>query len=165
MFNIKGEKTMIGAIIAKKKVRAGLEALNRRDIPAFLSGWADDAVWNYPGDLPVSGRFVGKQAISGWFENLMLQMPHLKFTVHSVSVSNVFDLVGNNVAAAHWEVDFTNRDGYRTPVQRCGGSHYQGGKGRRGVGFPVCHERAGRPPVGRFEACAWIGGAYMGSGL
>ena len=104
---------MIGAIIAKRNVKAGLEALNRRDVSSFLSSWAEDAVWSYPGDSPVSGRFIGKKAIRGWFENLLRQMPQLKFTVHSVCVSNVFDLVGNNTAAAHWEVDFTNRDGYR----------------------------------------------------
>ncbi len=104
---------MIGAIIAKKNVRAGLEALNRRDVSTFLSPWAEDAVWNYPGDSPVGGRFIGKKAIRGWFENLLRQMPQLKFTVRSVCVSNVFDLVGNNTAAAHWEVDFTNRYGYR----------------------------------------------------
>lgn len=104
---------MIGAMIAKKKVKDSLHALNRRDVPAFLASWAEDAVWNYPGDLPISGRFVGKRAIRGWFENLMQQFPQLKFTVRSVSVSNVFDLVGNNTAAAHWEVDFTNSDGYR----------------------------------------------------
>jgi ketosteroid isomerase-like protein len=145
MFNIKGEKTMIGAIIAKKKVRAGLEALNRRDVPAFLSGWADDAVWNYPGDLPVSGRFVGKQAISGWFENLMLQMPQLKFTVHSVSVSNVFDLVGNNVAAAHWEVDFTNRDGYRLQYSGVAVLTIKGGKVVEGSDFLFAmNEQVGR---------------------
>lgn len=36
---------MIGAIIAKRNVKAGLEALNRRDVSKFMSAWADDAVW------------------------------------------------------------------------------------------------------------------------
>jgi uncharacterized protein len=126
---------MIGSIIAKKNVRAGLEALNQRDVSTFLSAWAEDAVWNYPGELPVSGKFVGKQAIKGWFENLMRQMPQLKFTVHSVSVSNVFDLVGNNVAAAHWEVDFTNRDGYRLQYSGVGVLTIKGGKVVEGRDF------------------------------
>ena len=70
---------MIGAIIAKKNVRAGLEALNKRDVTTFMSAWADDAVWNYPGDLPVSGRFVGKQAIRSWYvmPDKRLDMPKL----------------------------------------------------------------------------------------
>jgi len=126
---------MIGAIIAKKSVRAGLEALNRRDVSTFLSAWAEDAVWSYPGELPISGRFEGKKAIRGWFENLMRQMPQLKFTIHSVSVSNVCDLVGNNVAAAHWEVDFTNRDGYRLQYEGVAVLTIKGGKVVEGRDF------------------------------
>ncbi len=103
---------MIGAIIAKKSVRAGLEALNRRDVKSFMKSWAEDAVWMYPGNLSVSGSFRGKRAVWEWFENLMRQFPQLKFTVHSVSVSNVFDLAGNNTAAAHWDVALTNKDGH-----------------------------------------------------
>lgn len=126
---------MIGSIIAKKNVRAAMEALNRRDVTAFLKDWADDAVWNYPGDLPVGGRFVGKKAIRGWFENLMRQMPQLKFTVHSVCVSNVFDLVGNNSAAAHWEVDFTNTEGYRLQYSGVAVLTIKGGKVVEGTDF------------------------------
>jgi len=136
---------MIGAIIAKKNVRAGLNALNRRDVATFLSSWAEDAVWNYPGDLPVGGRFVGKKAIRGWFENLMRQMPQLKFTVRSVSVSNVFDLVGNNTAAARWEVDFTNRDGYRLQYSGVAVLSIKGGKVVEGTDFLFAmDERIGR---------------------
>lgn len=133
--NSKEENTMIGSIIAKKNVRAAIEALNRRDVPAFLKDWADNAVWNYPGVLPVGGRFVGKKAIKGWFENLIRQMPQLKFTVHSVSVSNVFDLAGNNTAAAHWEVDFTNRDGYRLQYSGVAVLTIKGGKVVEGTDF------------------------------
>lgn len=126
---------MIGAIIAKKNVRAGLEALNRRDVPTFLASWAEDAVWDYPGELPVSGRFAGKQAIRRWFENLLRQFPQLKFTVHSVSVSNLFDLIGNNTAAVHWEVDFTNRDGYRLQYGGVAILTIKGGKVIEGTDF------------------------------
>ncbi len=104
---------MIGSIVAKKSVRAGLEALNRRDVSSFMEAWADDAVWLYPGKLSVSGTFNGKKAITEWFENLMRQFPKLKFTVHSVSVANVFDLVGNNSAAVQWDIALANRDGHQ----------------------------------------------------
>ena len=109
---------MIGAIIARKSIRAGLEALNRRDVSSFMKAWAEDSVWMYPGGLSVSGRFEGKKAVREWFENLMRQFPQLKFTVHDVSVSNVFDLAGNNVAAAHWDVALTNKDGHH--LEYCG---------------------------------------------
>jgi ketosteroid isomerase-like protein len=104
---------MIGAIIARKAVRGGLEALNRRDVQCFMDAWADDAVWLYPGNLSVSGRFEGKRAVGEWFENLMRQFPQLKFTVHNVSVSNVFDLLGNNTAAIHWDIALVNKEGHQ----------------------------------------------------
>ncbi len=103
---------MLGAIAAKDNVKAGLEALNRRDVSSFMIGWAEDAVWIYPGDLSMSGRFEGKKAIREWFENLMRQFPQVKHTVNSVSVTNIFDFVGNNVAAAHCDVELTNKDGH-----------------------------------------------------
>lgn len=136
---------MIGSIIAKKNVRAGLEALNKRDVTTFLSAWADDAVWYYPGDLPISGRFVGKQAIRGWFENLVRQMPQMKFTIHNVSVSNVFDLVGNNVAAAHWGADFTNKEGYHLQYSGVAILTIKGGKVVEGRDFIFAmNEQVGR---------------------
>ena len=103
---------MIGAIFAKMSVQAGMEALNRRHVSGFMIGWAEDAVWIYPGELSVSGRFEGKKAVKDWFENLMEQFPQLKFTVHSVSVSNLFALTGNNEAAVHWTVSLTNKNGH-----------------------------------------------------
>jgi len=46
---------MIGAFIAKKKVVSVFDALNRRDISAFLSAWRDDCVFIYPGDISACG--------------------------------------------------------------------------------------------------------------
>jgi ketosteroid isomerase-like protein len=110
--NIKGGSTMIGAMAAKDNVKLSMEFLNRRDVSMFMMGWADDAVWIYPGDSWMSGRFEGKKAIREWFDNLMEQFPKVKYTVNSVSVTNIFDFVGNNVASAHCDVEFTNKDGY-----------------------------------------------------
>jgi ketosteroid isomerase-like protein len=54
---------MIGAMIAKQKIFSGFDALNNRDLEAFLAAWRDDCTFIYPGDLPVSGKIEGKQAI------------------------------------------------------------------------------------------------------
>jgi ketosteroid isomerase-like protein len=54
---------MIGAFIAKKKVSSAFDALNRRDFSAFLSGWKDDCVFIYPGDISTSGKMEGKTSI------------------------------------------------------------------------------------------------------
>jgi ketosteroid isomerase-like protein len=102
---------MIGSFIAKRKVASAFGALNGRDISAFLSAWKDDCVFIYPGDISVSGETKGKTAIEDWFRRFMDQFPKITFTVKHVCVENVFDFVGTNVVAAHWDIELTNRDG------------------------------------------------------
>ena len=51
---------MIGAIIARKKVRSLFNALNWRDLDALLANWSEAAIYVYPGDLSSSGVFEGK---------------------------------------------------------------------------------------------------------
>jgi len=102
---------MIGAFIAKMKIRSAFEALNQRDFPAFSAAWRDDCVFIYPGDIEVSGKFEGRAAIEKWFKNFLAQFPKINFTVKNICVDNVLDFVGTNVVAAHWDIDLTNRDG------------------------------------------------------
>jgi len=102
---------MIGAIIVKSKVRSAFAALNRRDLPAFLSGWAEDATFIYPGNISVSGKMQGKKTIQEWFGKYLEQFPTLKFTLRSVSVQNIFAFGGTNVVAVEWDINLTNREG------------------------------------------------------
>lgn len=102
---------MIGAFIVKKKVSSSFDALNRRNVSAFLSDWKDDCTFNYPGNIAVSGSIRGKKSIEIWFKNFMEQFPKIKFTVKNICVENIIDFVGTNVVAAHWDLDQTNRDG------------------------------------------------------
>lgn len=107
----KGGTIMIGALIAKYKISSAFDALNNRDFEAFLAGWRDDCTFIYPGDLPVSGKMEGKPAIEKWFKNFLDQFPKIKFTVKNVCVDNVFDFMGTNTVAAHWDIEYTNKDG------------------------------------------------------
>lgn len=102
---------MIGAIIAKQSVSSAFAALNRRDLASFMKTWSKDATWVYPGDLSVSGKFVGKSAVQGWFEKFMQQYPKIQFTVNNICVANIFALGGNNAMAAQWDLALTNRQG------------------------------------------------------
>jgi hypothetical protein len=89
---------LIGALIAKREVPKSLEALNRRDLDAFLENWADEAVLIYPGDIEgISGTHSGKEAIRAFYQRDMEQFPSLQITPKHVAVSNLFDLTGNNV--------------------------------------------------------------------
>jgi len=102
---------MIGAMIAKQKISSAFDALNNRDFEAFLAGWRDDCTFTYPGNLPVSGKMEGKPAIEKWFKKFLDQFPKIKFTLKNVCVDNVFDFMGTNTVAAHWDLNLTNKDG------------------------------------------------------
>lgn len=103
---------MIGSIISKRAITNAYDALSQHDMEAFLKDWRDDAVFIYPGDIAVSGTHTGKEAIRAWFQSMMEQYPKIDFTLQNVAVSNVFDLVGNNVIIVEWDLQATNKDGY-----------------------------------------------------
>jgi ketosteroid isomerase-like protein len=102
---------MIGALLAKKALADAFDALNRHDLPKFMSAWRDDGVFIYPGDIPESGTFKGKSAVEGWFRRFFEQFPGIQFDVQDICVRNIFDLTGTNVVAVHWEIQLANRDG------------------------------------------------------
>jgi ketosteroid isomerase-like protein len=102
---------MIGAIIAKQAVRSGFNALNERDLDKFMKAWAEQSAWIYPGDLSVSGKHVGKDAVRIWFEHFMEQFTKCKFNLLHLGVDNIFALNGNNTVLAYWELELTNKAG------------------------------------------------------
>jgi ketosteroid isomerase-like protein len=102
---------MIGAILAKRALKNAFDALNHHDLPAFMAAWRDDGVFIYPGDIPESGTFKGKSAVEGWFRRFFQQFPTIHFEVLDLCVRNIFDMVGTNVVAVHWNIQLTNREG------------------------------------------------------
>ena len=102
---------MIGALVARKALTDAFDALNRHDLKKFMSVWRDDGVFVYPGEIRESGKFQGKDAVGGWFRHFFEQFPEIDFEIQDVCVRNIFDLVGNNVITAHWNLKLTNRDG------------------------------------------------------
>ena len=102
---------MIGAFIAKALARRSFEAINRGDVAAFMANWSEDAKLTYPGSLSVSGTKMGKAEIEGWFRHFKEAIPTRTFRVMSISVSNIFDFLGNNVIAVQWDNRPVNRKG------------------------------------------------------
>ncbi len=109
---------MIGALIAKSKVRKGFSRLNNRDVASFISDWAEDATFIYPGHVSVSGEYKGKKAIEEWFQKFMEQFPQISFTLKHICVQNIFDMTGTNHIAAEWDIKLTNKEG--TQLQNSG---------------------------------------------
>jgi ketosteroid isomerase-like protein len=102
---------MIGVLLARRAIAGAYDAMNRHDLPQFMSGWRDDGVFVYPGDIPESGTFQGKSAVEAWFRRFFEQFPEIRFEIQDICVRNIFDLVGNNVVAVHWNLQLTNREG------------------------------------------------------
>jgi ketosteroid isomerase-like protein len=103
---------MIAVLLAKRGVRAAFDKLNRRDLDGFMARWHDDATFVFPGDVAASGVYRGKDLIRVWFEDLLEQFPRIRFTVQHVAAERQFDMLGDNVLYAHWDVDLVNRDGF-----------------------------------------------------
>jgi ketosteroid isomerase-like protein len=102
---------MLGALIAKQKVRSAFAYFNDRNMEKFLSYWDENATFTYPGNLAASGTKKGKAAISNWFDNLMEFGPSVHFSLKSICVNNLFDIIGTNVITAEWDNSVTNREG------------------------------------------------------
>jgi ketosteroid isomerase-like protein len=102
---------MIGALIAKALARRSYDAINRGDVNGFMANWSDKATLTYPGNLSVSGTRKGKKEIEAWFRHFKEAIPTRTFRLLSISVSNVFDFLGNNVISVQWENRPINRQG------------------------------------------------------
>jgi len=103
---IKEVSEMIGAIIAKKKARTAFECLNRRDIDGFLAGWAEDAHFFHPGNVPgISGEMENKEAAREWLQKFMDRFPSMVMSVNSVCVQNLCPFCRNNMVMVEWDID------------------------------------------------------------
>ncbi|HLF55681.1 MAG TPA: nuclear transport factor 2 family protein [Thermoanaerobaculia bacterium] len=102
---------MIGTLVARKALAGAFDALNRHDLAKFMSAWRDEGVFVYPGEIPESGTFQGKNAVEGWFRHFFEQFPGIGFEIQDLCVRNIFDLAGTNVVAVHWNIQLTNREG------------------------------------------------------
>jgi hypothetical protein len=103
--------TMIGAIVAKKKAFSGFDALNRHDLDTFMSTWAEDGIYIFPGSLSISGETKGKEAIRELFQKFLDKFPLINFTIKNIYIQNIFALGSTNVIAVEWDVKYKNQDG------------------------------------------------------
>jgi len=102
---------MIGAIIAKKKVRYWFDTLNWRNLDTLLANWSEAAIFVYPGELSVSGTFEGKESIKEWYQKFMEQFPQAIFDVKNICVQKMCPVnFRTNSVAVEWDGLFTNRD-------------------------------------------------------
>ncbi len=102
---------MIGVVIIKVKVPSAFKALNNHDLDGFLKNYYDDAIFEYPGDIAVSGIYQGKKVIKEWFRNFFDHFPEIDFEIKEVGISNPFDFMANNFITILWDVKLKNKRG------------------------------------------------------
>ena len=95
----------------ERMVARNFGALNRKDLTAHMRGWAEDAVFEFPGHSTISGRFVGKPAIEAWWRRWFARMDTVRFVVRRVALANPFMLNLANTVFVEWVADVTTVDG------------------------------------------------------
>lgn len=102
---------MIGALLFKWMMRNPTADLNRRDFKKIVSHYADDAVLVLPGNISISGRWQGKQAVEEFFRKYEEQFPQECCVVQESFVKNPLGLGLSNTVATKFEKTITNKDG------------------------------------------------------
>jgi ketosteroid isomerase-like protein len=105
---------MLGAILAKQAGKSGFDLLNKGDLETSMKGWSDDCIWIYPGKVKAGGTYTGKDQVRNWYDNFFKQFPKRNFTLKHIAIDNIFDLVGNNTVIARWDLETTNKDGFKS---------------------------------------------------
>jgi uncharacterized protein (TIGR02246 family) len=98
---------MLGALIAKSRVRKGFATIKKGELDAFLTVFSDDAVVIYPS----KGTMNGKAAIREFYRHFLRTFPKIEVDVSDVCVENLFDLIGTNSISTHFKILTTNRKG------------------------------------------------------
>jgi hypothetical protein len=80
---------MIGALMAKRHARKRFAARAENNVDAFLTFFADDAVFKFPGESPVGGTFRGREAIRAQFEQFRDRTADARFELVNVFVNRL----------------------------------------------------------------------------
>lgn len=101
---------MLGAVIMKLKAGSGFKHLNNRDLSSFMRDWDDNAIFEYPGDISMSGKHHGVENIKKWWEKFFVQFPKSRFTCNKILIKNCFALGPSNEIALDWSVVTVNKE-------------------------------------------------------
>ena len=109
-------------------VARNYQALDKRDLAAVMTWWADDAVFVFPGRTTISGTFSGRAAIEAWWRHVLDRMAVFHFTPKHVAFANPFGLTWSNTVLIEQTVDAETVDGLRAHVELVSVLRYRHGK-------------------------------------
>lgn len=105
------ETIVIGAVLAKREVRKGFDAINRHDLDTLVGMFAIDGSFEFPAGTVLEGRHEGTEAVRDWFGYWFERMPEIHFTLNHVAVENIFAMGASNVVYVEWDLDEIDTDG------------------------------------------------------
>lgn len=102
---------MIGALLAKRAVRRGFKLVERRKLDKLMAMYHDFAVFEFPTDTLMGGRFESREEIRAWYERWFERMPEIRFDIRHVLVEDITAVRLDNVVHVEWELTETDTDG------------------------------------------------------
>jgi ketosteroid isomerase-like protein len=102
--------------------------LNRMDLDAWMLAWADDAVFDFPGESAISGHFEGKAEIEAWWRRYFDRMAEISFVPVRVAFGNPFGFSVANTVFTQLTVDMTTKDGQTAHADLVNVSRVRAGK-------------------------------------
>ncbi len=112
----------------EKRAQRSMDAMSRKDLAAVMRSWADDAVLDFMGHTPISGRYRGRPAIEGFFRRVFEGTEAIRVTVRHMAFANPVGLTYDNTVYIEFVVDATNRDGVTIHDERIAVFEYRRGK-------------------------------------
>ena len=110
------------------RVQHSMEAMNHKDLAAVMQPWADDAVFEFLGHTPISGRYEGKPAIEDFFRQVFDGLETLQINVKHAAFANPVGLTYNNTVYIEYDVRETTRAGVTISDERISVIDYRHGK-------------------------------------
>ncbi len=109
---------MIGALIMRRRLPQLFAALRRMDVEAVCRDVADDAVWEFPGQSTMSGKYEGRAAIEGFWRRAFERYEKFDIRPQRIALTHPYAFGASNDALVEWVVDAATRDGMTV--------HYEG---------------------------------------
>jgi ketosteroid isomerase-like protein len=105
----------------EERIRRGYQAFSAGDMTALDALLSDDVVWHAPGNNPLSGDFVGKDAVFDLFAKLME-------TTGGTFRIELHDVLANDEHGVALAMVSAEREGRRLEDRQAQVFHFEGGR-------------------------------------
>ncbi len=102
---------MIGALLMRRQAAQAFAAMCRKDVRAMCRGVGDDAVIEFPGKSPVSGRYMGPEGMAERWHQAFEWYETFDIRPKRIALTHPYAFGTTNTALVEWVNDVVARDG------------------------------------------------------